>query len=478
MYACTLPASPTHYQIRSKLQQDFYLPQLGDDYYKLHQGKVRSWFNSLASLERVKNRCITGCFRTCDGERFCSGQCYSYSLFVSFPVVLVLEFKGSLVDKWDVPSKLHPLRPKDIKENNLTEKGLEYELVGRVLYKESTGHFCCRLRNLNRKGAYDYDDMKSEGFTRPISSSEKKSNHLSGQGKDIGLPEGFITHMAVYQLSGGAAAQQLILEHQLRAIRKEYEVECTAKSLEDLQTCTVKISSSSIIPLPSSERFWLKDPDRTDILGYVKGSVATATRPSRNTTSRTKNSSNLKLKIPARGKHSVAEGNEPSSSTALDDTSDTTEIVPVVALGRKRRRSSHITVISVDSTSSSSHLSTPEPDTSRTNQATKEPGESSPQNPPLQEPHAEEPEAIVVKCRCGVRGGREVDRLSKIKCSACNTWSHIGCQKDGRASDLSARALETYECDTCFLDMSDPLLRKAAKQYVNDDITEISCTKV
>lgn len=59
-----------------------------------------------------------------------------------------------------------------------------------------------------------------------------------------------------------------------------------------------------------------------------------------------------------------------------------------------------------------------------------------------------------VKCRCGVRGdgnkhydAREVG--AAIQCDNCKVWSHIACQREGRASNLAESG--TFLCDICDL---------------------------
>lgn len=54
-----------------------------------------------------------------------------------------------------------------------------------------------------------------------------------------------------------------------------------------------------------------------------------------------------------------------------------------------------------------------------------------------------------VRCRCGVLGDGNlmIDGLNTVECHICKTFSHIACQRHGRANDLAPG--EDFECDEC-----------------------------
>ena len=58
---------------------------------------------------------------------------------------------------------------------------------------------------------------------------------------------------------------------------------------------------------------------------------------------------------------------------------------------------------------------------------------------------------FAVNCRCGVTGNGNIVFHQKdgevIQCDDCQEWSHIGCQQNGRASNLSPK--DTFHCDKC-----------------------------
>ena len=94
------------------------------------------------------------------------------------------------------------------------------------------------------------------------------------------------------------------------------------------------------------------------------------------------------------------------------------------------------------------------------------------------EPHLPStPESLFpFNCRCGAQGdGNTIDHEEgpAIRCDECGDWSHIACQQDGRASNLTVKA--KFICDFCSLNdimPSKQLLRVSERWYVTMSTVE------
>lgn len=71
-------------------------------------------------------------------------------------------------------------------------------------------------------------------------------------------------------------------------------------------------------------------------------------------------------------------------------------------------------------------------------------------------PLSQEGSAFPFHCRCGAQGDGKLLSLDDpaVRCDECQDWSHISCQRDGRASDL--RTKDLFICDFCSLEALRP----------------------
>ncbi|TFY51691.1 hypothetical protein EVJ58_g10434 [Rhodofomes roseus] len=71
---------------------------------------------------------------------------------------------------------------------------------------------------------------------------------------------------------------------------------------------------------------------------------------------------------------------------------------------------------------------------------------------------------LSVICRCGLRGVHHTSSvdLDMVKCSLCSCWSHVACQRNGRASML--RSTDEFVCDSCTGDGLLPARESASSQ--------------
>jgi hypothetical protein len=71
-----------------------------------------------------------------------------------------------------------------------------------------------------------------------------------------------------------------------------------------------------------------------------------------------------------------------------------------------------------------------------------------------------------LNCQCGIIGNGNIlyrhEHGVAIQCDECCDWSHIACQRDGRASNLAPDA--RFICDSCDLSHHFPLSRKSKRK--------------
>ncbi|KIJ93842.1 hypothetical protein K443DRAFT_111442, partial [Laccaria amethystina LaAM-08-1] len=76
-----------------------------------------------------------------------------------------------------------------------------------------------------------------------------------------------------------------------------------------------------------------------------------------------------------------------------------------------------------------------------------------PTTPPPSSPVSLPNSPFNLKCLCGLKGDGNISYNQEagvaIQCSDCGDWSHLACQRDGRASDLPEK--ELFICDFCDL---------------------------
>ena len=107
-----------------------------------------------------------------------------------------------------------------------------------------------------------------------------------------------------------------------------------------------------------------------------------------------------------------------------------------------------------------------------------DPTNSTPPPPSSTKPPSVTTSDFPFHCRCGISGDGNIisNSLPAIQCHECENWSHISCQRAGRASGLAKKA--KFQCDDCLPLQRMPPQRRGHKKsavavskrlrYVND----------
>lgn len=353
------------------------------------KGDVAIWFRNFISIQ---GNPLSGlkCWREEEGVLFCSGVRDDIrGLVFSLPVMLILDIEDSSSPPvWNFPGTLTPLTKTLAKK-----EGLIYDLVGMGLFSQDKTHFITRYASKSRSDIYTYDGMKSGGHTLRMEKG-KFANHISGDTQ--GFPDGYSITAAVYHLRGGPQAQRAFLDVRRKEFSKRYDL---VVSGEDLSTLPSVTYSGDLLELDPQDRFWLRFPFSSKKTEYV---------------------------------------------TTKMDPPPKLPNAPAVA------------PIPTEHHANPSRQATPSPESEET---TYPPAQT--QLPPVPAPVNSEspvsegqslPDSLFrINCRCGMTGDGNVlyqeEEGLAMQCEECRDWSHIACQRNGRASLLGPK--DRFICDFC-----------------------------
>ena len=352
------------------------------------QGDVGSWFGDFLSKQGTTIPNLT-CFRTEDGEALCSGtRTDTRGLVVCIPIMLILNVQDSTDPAiWNFPETLTPLTKK-----LATTEGVVYDLVGFGLHSQSARHFTARYVLKSHSEVFFFNGMQNAGYTI-LEEGASFATHLAGRAQD--LAKGYSVTSGIYHLRGGSNAQTIFYETRRELYRKQFKLEIIGLTPDNssLPTCSY---IGNLTELPVESRTWIKNSKLRKLTVEYVSALPNAPLPHQEPPKHSARISTPELDI-------IALTDEPLSPESEEEMAGPS--------------------------------------------ANLEHGHTSPTASELSLPDS----VWTLNCRCGVNGDGNVlyrqEEGTTIQCSDCLEWSHVACQRDGRASSISRK--RKFICDIC-----------------------------
>ncbi|EIW84332.1 hypothetical protein CONPUDRAFT_142660 [Coniophora puteana RWD-64-598 SS2] len=449
------PTHP-HMQISSQPQTHFGLSLFSQDH-TTYGGSVQRWFQAITRTYTPHDQIGSGCWREASGAKYCHGQGEVTTVILSLPVMLIIDvFDDPTHNRplsWDVPKKLQMPVPKG---EDTSTHGLFYELVGLALYSPTDQHFIARysaspLGGL-KESIYTYDGMHYGGQRQRV---EPVRGQSILAGANPILPPGYSPNALVYRLHGGLMAQQEFYAQRLKDIQQVYSIAASPDSFGAHPYLVV--CKEGFKQLDSSKRLWTQ---KTSLVDYEEEAqqdlaLAPALLESDNSGAPQTLASNTNI-VQTQVVADALAPPEPDpefplylSSSFVSDVNLTIPISELpVATGQPQAVPSTsecptapdwVAARPSDNEPAAEHLAEPkDSDTQMNLDHDKDKGSTS-----------SAMSDFLIKCQCGLQGdGYAVDHDDDfVQCDECGNYSHVACQRDGRASGASS--CKKFVCDDC-----------------------------
>jgi hypothetical protein len=356
-----------------------------------------------------------GCWRVRDGLSWCPGHREDITdLVISIPVIFAVEVLKAEEDEpekdsdnkpntpiWKFPPSITPLSEAAAQDHNII-----YDLVGYVVLTSNDTHFTAKYisKSGSNRMVYTYDGMQNNGCPVKVD-----LDHLNSDVK-----AGDWIHEAIYYLRGGVQAQDMFVKLRSEELKKKYPLDVTNTDLAS--GISITYTAPDLKPMDPKQRSWMTDPYRSHTAEYISITEPweTASPTKGPIESEDEEPAEVKMDVDQKPPIIQSDISAPASQVESEDRNEPTSMP-----------------MDIDNTPPITHLSPPAKSDSEV---------SAPNS------------AFSVDCRCGQSYdgnlGYDKDNVGEpIQCDFCKDWSHIACQKDGRASNLGEE--DIFLCDAC-----------------------------
>jgi hypothetical protein len=354
--------------------------------------------------------------------------------WIHIPIMLILslDYEG-LTETWCLPKKLK------LFQNTSHLEGLHYNLSGKAIYSPSIQHFTSRFHNGN--AIYEHDGLHHSGSSVKIQKGTI-SQYLQEKIQTVSGTSSY-TNAVIYVLQGGIKAQEEFQKIQKKVLANHH-ILVNYNSPTTLSQATLNPTIFSLFP--SEERFWLTNPSRQDIQDYICISPQDIPHVTPKETQITPNAPSI-LKRQHSNQHHISIQSDEDDEASYPQQKHPPRYLQRVESDSEGQVVIHKTKLKRLPKPMSMSTLSPIPEIT---------GISS------------NASVFPISCRCGHTGDGNEEAAQGftndyIHCDECHNWSHIACQREGRASNLGNKPFICDECDMVQIKLA---LRPRSERYV------------